>query len=151
MLGATPLNSAKIQRISLEWPVRRQFTVEKQSQTKRVESSLVRCLDGGSSPPISTRIKYEFVPFVQKSLKSSISGAAPAHHRLKAGISIDQQNISYHFLPKKKYFTRTKNVLTYRGRKRNRNSPNPERTVSSSPKSRRSNWASLTILIPMKK
>ena len=29
--------------------------VENQSQTKRVESCLVRCLDGGSSPPISTK------------------------------------------------------------------------------------------------
>ena len=36
--------------------------VENQSQTKRVESSLVRCLDGGSSPPISTiQIVYQSV------------------------------------------------------------------------------------------
>ena len=38
----------------MRWPVRRQSPVENQSQTKRVESCLVRCLDGGSSPPIST-------------------------------------------------------------------------------------------------
>ena len=31
--------------------------VENQSKTKRVESSLVRCLDGGSSPPNSTNRK----------------------------------------------------------------------------------------------
>ena len=31
--------------------------VENQSQTKRVESCLVRCLDGGSSPPISTQVE----------------------------------------------------------------------------------------------
>ena len=36
--------------------------IENQSQTKRVESSLVRCLDGGSSPPISTiQIVYQSV------------------------------------------------------------------------------------------
>ena len=54
MLGVTPLSSAKIQGISLEQPVLRQLPVENQSETKRVESYLVRCLDGGSSPPIST-------------------------------------------------------------------------------------------------
>ena len=57
MHGAIPLSSAKIQRISQGWPVRRQSLVENQSQTKRVESCLVRCLDGGSSPPISTQVE----------------------------------------------------------------------------------------------
>lgn len=54
MHRGTPLNPAKTQRISWSWPVFRQTPDENQRGTKRVESRLVRCLDGGSSPPIST-------------------------------------------------------------------------------------------------
>ena len=50
----TRLWSAKIQTISLRWPAFRQPRVDNQRKDKRVESYLVRCLDGGSSPPIST-------------------------------------------------------------------------------------------------
>ena len=51
----TRLRSAKIQTISLRWPAFRQPRVDNQRKDKRVESYLVRCLDGGSSPPISTK------------------------------------------------------------------------------------------------
>ena len=51
----TRLWSAKIQTISLRWPAFRQPRVDNQRKDKRVESYLVRCLDGGSSPPISTK------------------------------------------------------------------------------------------------
>lgn len=54
MHRGTPLNSAKTQRISCSWPVSRQPAADNQRETKRVESWLVRCLDGGSSPPSST-------------------------------------------------------------------------------------------------
>ena len=50
----TRLRSAKIQTISPRWPAFRQPRVDNQRKDKRVESYLVRCLDGGSSPPIST-------------------------------------------------------------------------------------------------
>ena len=53
-LRRTPLKPAKIQRISLCWPAVRQAKAENHRMDKRVESCLVRCLDGGSSPPIST-------------------------------------------------------------------------------------------------
>ena len=55
MRWQTPLKPLKSQRISPRWPVFRQPWTDNQRQTKRVESSLVRCLDGGSSPPISTK------------------------------------------------------------------------------------------------
>ena len=54
MHRGTPLNPAKTQRISWHWPVFRHLPADNQRKTKRVESCLVRCLDGGSSPPIST-------------------------------------------------------------------------------------------------
>ena len=56
----TRLWSAKIQTISLRWPAFRQPRVDNQRKDKRVESYLVRCLDGGSSPPISTDKKMAF-------------------------------------------------------------------------------------------
>ena len=55
MHGGTPLNSAKLQRISPGQPACRHSRDENQRPDKRVESHLVRCLDGGSSPPISTK------------------------------------------------------------------------------------------------
>ena len=55
MHGGTPLNSAKPQRISPGQPACRHSRDENQRPDKRVESHLVRCLDGGSSPPISTK------------------------------------------------------------------------------------------------
>ena len=55
MHGGTPLNSAKPQRISPGQPAFRHSGNENQRQAKHVESHLVRCLDGGSSPPISTK------------------------------------------------------------------------------------------------
>ena len=54
MQQRTPLKLPKSQRISCGWPVFRQTASDNQRKNKRVESRLVRCLDGGSSPPIST-------------------------------------------------------------------------------------------------
>ena len=51
----TPLGLRQDQGISGGWPAFRQSSVENQRKAKRVESCLVRCLDGGSSPPSSTR------------------------------------------------------------------------------------------------
>ena len=67
MHRATPLHPAKIQRISWNWPVFRQIPADKQRKTKRVESCLVLCLDGGSSPPSSTKkdITYDVFFFVE--------------------------------------------------------------------------------------
>ena len=49
-----PLKPAKTQRISCGQPVFRHSAADNQRKNKRVESLLVRCLDGGSTPPIST-------------------------------------------------------------------------------------------------
>ena len=60
MHRATPLPPAKISRISRNWPVFRQVPADNQRKTKRVESCLVLCLDGGSSPPSSTESETVF-------------------------------------------------------------------------------------------
>ena len=60
MHGGTPLNSAKPQRISPGQPACRHSRDENQRPDKRVESHLVRCLDGGSSPPISTKTALSY-------------------------------------------------------------------------------------------
>lgn len=60
MHGGTPLNSAKLQRISPGQPACRHSRDENQRPDKRVESHLVRCLDGGSSPPISTKTALSY-------------------------------------------------------------------------------------------
>ena len=55
----TRLSVAKPKSISCIWPAFRQVAVENQRTDKRVESHPVRCLDGGSSPPISTKQKQK--------------------------------------------------------------------------------------------
>ena len=54
MRSLTPLRWLKIQGIRIRWRVCPQLFHENQWQNKYVESTLVLCLDGGSSPPIST-------------------------------------------------------------------------------------------------
>ena len=62
MHAGTPLNRAKTQGIRVSSPAFRQAGSDKQRKDKRVESFLVRCLDGGSSPPISTKKqKIDFI------------------------------------------------------------------------------------------
>lgn len=50
----TPLRQLKTQGIRIQWRVCPQLLPENQWQNKYVESTRVLCLDGGSSPPIST-------------------------------------------------------------------------------------------------
>ena len=50
----TPLMHVKLLRISLKWPAGRQLYSDNQRPDKRVENFRMVCLDGGSSPPIST-------------------------------------------------------------------------------------------------
>ncbi len=56
----TPLKQVKTQGISLGQPAFRHSAADNQRQDKRVESLPARCLDGGSTPPISTDKKMAF-------------------------------------------------------------------------------------------
>lgn len=55
MRSLTPLRRLKFQGIRIQWRVCPQLLHEKQWRNKYVESTRVLCLDGGSSPPISTK------------------------------------------------------------------------------------------------
>ena len=59
------LRQLKNQEIRIQWRVCPQLLPDNQRQNKYVESTRVLCLDGGSSPPISTA---EFVFFFVKLL-----------------------------------------------------------------------------------
>lgn len=58
----TLLRRLKFQGIRIQWRVCPQLLPENQWQNKYVESTRVLCLDGGSSPPISTK-KAAFAAF----------------------------------------------------------------------------------------
>ena len=73
----TPLRDAKIQRISPRWPVFRQPRADKQRKNKRVESYLGLCLDGGSTPPISTKKLAFFASFFVPMSLPLLTGSVP--------------------------------------------------------------------------
>ena len=78
--GWMSLKPAKIQRISFAWPAARQCVADNQREDKRVESLLVLCLDGGSSPPISTK-KESFGTLFSFYWRWADSAASPLSYR----------------------------------------------------------------------
>ena len=92
MHAGTPLNRAKTQGIRTRWPAFRQPRPDNQRKDKRVESFRVRCLDGGSTPPISTRGLATGDLLRRKRLCISLdfrSGARDLLRRKRRRISLD--------------------------------------------------------------
>ena len=80
MRETTLLPLIKFQGISRDQPVFRHVTDENQRENKHVESCLVRRLDGGSSPPISTekRLLARQRPFFVENTSFPRGAVAPS-------------------------------------------------------------------------
>ena len=76
-------DASKPRQDSEDKPRLRQAEVDNQRRNKRVESSLGRCLDGGSTPPISTKKAVFGLPFfVEITQQCSPSAALRSHASL---------------------------------------------------------------------